>query len=64
MSCIKMRDARTHNPKAICPLNFVEVRGLRCKGVLFNVGSQRKSESFFPVEPTAGVFSTPPPSLG
>ena len=34
------------------------------KGVLFNVGCQRKPESLFPVEPTVGVFTSPAPSLG
>ena len=34
------------------------------KGVLFNVVRQRKPESLFPVESTAGVFTSPAPSLG
>ena len=29
------------------------------KGFLFNVGNQRKPESLFPTEPTAGVFYLP-----
>ena len=33
-------------------------------GILFNVGSQRKPESLFPTEPTAGVFTSSTSSLG